>query len=457
MKILVAGAGAGKTHSMAEKVLKRYHEIDNKKIIYVVTYTNAAKDQIRDMIKKGNGGTIPKNIMVETIHSFLLQEVIFPFHHLIYEEKLTNVSTILLPANHAFKNSKLKELKSNNIIHVEEVTKAAKWILSKKSKDNKLIIEKRKTILSMLGRYLDAIFVDEAQDVDEHFSEVLKKLHFNDIKILLVGDPKQDLKGQVSFRNLIRDFEQNVEYISTNRRCPDAHISLSNNYVLKEERQVPYEKKSGNLQYMIESQIDQEINQDIISLAYDYVYINKKNNRYYTNTSDRAKAESNLTYEIQSIVMNTSIEERKVNQSTYILAKSILANINHDNKDLIRYLSRSLNYSIDKTEFARLCSTFDLLRSTTINSGYQVRSIDKTKGLEGEKCLFILTNDLAPYFFKEKTERNKMLNYLYVALTRSTHILVILVTQEVEDKYGLDYIEHKLNELGFEETTLEIP
>src|SRR5699024_8762006 len=127
----------------------------------------------------------------------------------------------------------------------------------------------------------------------------------NDINILLVGDPKQDLKVQMSFRNLIKDTKQNVEYISTNRRCPDAHICLSNNYVLKEDRQLTHEKKSGKLQYMIESQIYQEINQDIISLAYYYAYINKKNNRYYTNVSNRAKAESNLSYEIQSIVMNT--------------------------------------------------------------------------------------------------------------------------------------------------------
>ncbi|MDE9753469.1 UvrD-helicase domain-containing protein [Staphylococcus delphini] len=47
MRIIVAGAGAGKTTSMAEEVLNRYEKIKDGKIIYVITYTNAARDHIR--------------------------------------------------------------------------------------------------------------------------------------------------------------------------------------------------------------------------------------------------------------------------------------------------------------------------------------------------------------------------------------------------------------------------
>jgi len=54
--------------------------------------------------------------------------------------------------------------------------------------------------------------------------------------------------------------------------------------------------------------------------------------------------------------------------------------------------------------------------------------------MEGEKCLFILTNDLAAYLFNDNnTEANKTKNKLYVALTRSLNELSIY--KEVENKY----------------------
>lgn len=42
-----------------------------------------------------------------------------------------------------------------------------------------------------------------------------------------------------------------------------------------------------------------------------------------------------------------------------------------------------------------------------------------------------------------------MLNYLYVALTRSKEELMIMVTKEVEEKYGRDFINNQLGLLGF--------
>lgn len=65
-----------------------------------------------------------------------------------------------------------------------------------------------------------------------------------------------------------------------------------------------------------------------------------------------------------------------------------------------------------------------------------VKSIDYIKGMEGEKCLFILTNDLAAYLFNDNnTEANKTKNKLYVALTRSLNELSIYILKEVENKY----------------------
>jgi len=143
MKIVVAGAGAGKTTSMAKIVLKRLKEVTDQKIIYVVTYTNAARDRIREKIVELNG-TIPKQLFIETLHAFLLREFIFPFHHLIFEQQYTSVAHIKLSDNSGYKASKIKELAANKFVHVEKVTETAKWIICKKSSDRKINIYSNK-------------------------------------------------------------------------------------------------------------------------------------------------------------------------------------------------------------------------------------------------------------------------------------------------------------------------
>lgn len=67
------------------------------------------------------------------------------------------------------------------------------------------------------------------------------------------------------------------------------------------------------------------------------------------------------------------------------------------------------------------------------------------KGLEAENCLLILTTDLAPYLLGDKSDDNKTKHLLYVALTRSSSELTILVTEKVERLYGREKIETVLN------------
>ena len=76
-----------------------------------------------------------------------------------------------------------------------------------------------------------------------------------------------------------------------------------------------------------------------------------------------------------------------------------------------------------------------------------VSTIEGIKGQDGDKCLFILTTDLAPYLFRENTTENRTKNKLYVALTRSLNSLTILITLEVEKKYGNQYIRDYFAEL----------
>ena len=70
IEIQVAGAGAGKTFGMAEKIIECFDPKSHRDI-FAITFTNAAADNIVDELIKQKG-FLPENIKVSTIHTFLL-------------------------------------------------------------------------------------------------------------------------------------------------------------------------------------------------------------------------------------------------------------------------------------------------------------------------------------------------------------------------------------------------
>ena len=446
MNILVAGAGAGKTSSMAEKVLARLGEVTDGKLIYVITYTNAARDSIRNKIKELHG-EIPRQVLVETSHAFLIRELIFPFHHHLYEGQYTSVSQIRLSDNQSFKAFKIKELKANKVIHVEKVNETAKWIIFGKSGDKKIIKHQREAIKSIISRYLDSVFIDEAQDSDDDLIKIVESLESLGIEMFLVGDPKQDLRGRNSFRTFIENNEEYVEYLNKNHRCPISHVNLSNKFVVDQEKQIAYSSEIGEIGSNYENDID--ILQHMERKKFDYKYIIKKNDRFITHKNEEDAKEKNLIYELRTIVKRSSTKDSDVDKCVYILKKWILRNLSIKSNILIfREIEKGIKLKLTKQDMGKLGGAIDWNREKKVSPGILVNSIDSIKGLEGEKCLFILTTEIADYFFKEKTDQNKMMNYLYVALTRSKKELEVLITVEVEEKYGRPYIEEKLNDLG---------
>jgi superfamily I DNA/RNA helicase len=450
MNIVVAGAGAGKTTSMAELVISKLKEVTDGKIIYVITYTNSARDRIRDKIRE-NEGNIPTQLKIETIHSFLLGEVIYPFNHLIYGDLYKSASQIPLPPKPAHKSIKKKELRGDHIIHVEDVTKTAKYLLCGKSKDTQKIKLRRDNALKMLSRYLDSIYVDESQDMDSEFSEVLSMLdHFN-IKVNLIGDPKQDLRNRGALRDIIAG-DLSVEYKPENHRCPSIHVDFSNCYIATEEHQTST-KEGGTLQYLLESNCS--IQKDIESDLYDLAYIYQKNARFKTHKEDKTKAENLLFYELKSLVRKAStVKEKNIDQEAYVLFRKTTITIKR--KKATKIIFAGLEYDLalimDYKDKGKIGSAVDSYRRALSNEpGILVDSIDGIKGLEGDNCLFIVSTQLAPYLFKESVDQNKMMNYLYVGLTRSKRDLTIMVTNEVENKYGHKYIHDQFKTLGLEE------
>lgn len=450
MKIIVAGAGAGKTTSMAKDVIKRYRQLTDNKIIYVITYTNTAKNHIKNKLIE-ELGVIPSNIKVETSHAFLLHELIIPFHRLLYNLHFSSVSLLDLPIEPIYKARKLQELHNQNIIHVDEVTKTAKYVLCGKSNDKVKITQIREKVINIIRNYLDSIFMDEAQDMDEHLSQIVQKLDVVGFHLHLVGDPKQDLRGYHQFRNLVTANESSVLYLNQNYRCPDSHVLLANPYTPEKEQQQFSQKNKGVINLIFESQTD--LNALLNDQKWDYKYISKKQSCYYTRTSKDEKPLESLRYELKILAKKSPVKKYSLEHKVYILEDWIIKKLSSlDNVTIINGISHSLALNLTDREISRLDAAIELNRLETNLEGFLVHSIDRVKGLEGERCLFILTTDLADYLFKIKKDRNKMMNYVYVALTRSKNELTILITKEVESKYGSDFISNWYSENIFKKS-----
>lgn len=443
MRIEVAGAGAGKTWDMASRVLKE--AVPEGKIVFCLAFTNAAKRNIESRLIEQNG-SIPANVRVSTIHSFFNTELVHPYYHLLFKKRFIGISTIGLPGKPQFRNARIAELEKSGWLHQTEIPRKAKWVVDKKSDDRASTKVLREKVLSLFSSYCHKIIVDEAQDIDQEMTDALLALHRFGVAIELYGDPKQDVRGHGCFRGLITAFPDRVIYRNVCHRCPEKHLRLSNRLASEEERQTADDETCpGSIDLFFESDLGRDTARFVEDGKFGLAFISKKNKRFNTHaekTSDE-RAES-LRFELELGIREgheEGLSDLEVKRAAYFLAEKMLALVSdgHDAEDVLRGYLRSSVFVCDKKRYGRIMES--LTRENASSAGeIAVKSIEAIKGLEHQRCLFVLTTDLAPYLFGDKSEENKTRHLLYVALTRSSDNLSILVTEEVERKYPRERI-----------------
>ncbi len=440
MKISIAGAGAGKTTKMADKIIESHEKLAEHLNIYCIAFTNNAAEHIANKLAN-HFGEIPKRIKVSTIHSFLYQEIIRPYYFLLYGKQYEKISHIKLPEDVRTKNWKLSQLDKNNIIHIDNFSQRALWVMVKKSSDRKAEKDLRKVVQREFARYCGAIFVDEAQDIDDNVLEIIKQFDSLGIVLELMGDPKQDLKGFGNLRRLVDVVSQGVDYITECHRCPQAHLDISNRLVAASERQHSCRGIEGSLSVIYENDVDVE--KLIMGEMYDLKYISAKNERYETHRiSESSNKFDTLYYELMDVVerMFSGRSRIAIERTAFFWTNKLLKiyDQEHNAGKAMRAVFDGDNRLTSK-DYARIVQSVQ--QSEVGKGGIPVSSIESIKGREGNNCLFILTTDLAEYLFGKKKADNKTKNKLYVALTRSLERLTILITEEVEEKHGRDNIE----------------
>lgn len=436
MEINVAGAGAGKTTGLAMEIVEKHKTIPADKNIYCIAFTNNASESVRGKLLSYYD-VIPQNIIICTIHSFLYHEIIMPYYFLIYGKHYKGISKIKLPGKQSFKNHKLKELDSRDIIHVTKIPEKAKWVIVKKSSDKLHEKTIRNFIMEAFLSYCGTIYVDEAQDIDSDMKEIFCAFDRLGIELILKGDPKQDIRGYGCFRELITMFNEKVSYNKACHRCPESHLKITNALISKEEHQIS-SKSIGNVKIIFENAMCLtafDFNK------YDLKYIYQKNKRFETESSkDYADFFDDLQYEIYDILSLKSDNDIKVKIDSYRITHIMICYI-RSGKSVFNILKCFEKYvgGLTKSQYTQVKEVLLKYQMSPKNI-ITVNSVESIKGLEGNNCLFILTTDLAAYLFGDKVAENKIKNALYVALTRSLENLTILICKEVEEKYGRENI-----------------
>jgi superfamily I DNA/RNA helicase len=470
IEIQVAGAGAGKTFGLARRIVDCYDPYQHKNI-FAITYTNDASKNISDAIID-QIGFLPDNIKVQTIHTYLLNEIIYPYSPFVLGETYTTSSRCQLNSTNLNgptknesekqreKRSKIKRLKEKEIMHVEETYSAAWRIVDESHSKHNSKVKKAKVqrVLKILNCCTDKIFLDEAQDLDETAFKIFREIGEKSVDVYMVGDPKQAIKYPKSFKEFLKNNEDNdliktIPNNNTSRRIPHRILDISNRFCPKGQEQESLSQASGKLSYISSDDHDYE---DLLNLhiqSDSLVSIHQKTGNYSTKSTD-SKPEFDPDIEELLIEHNKEVDQELLIGSARNWLAKIISTYSLSNS--IRKFLDEFNIPYSGKTYAQLCQTINSYESSKTNTAkYAISSIARTKGLESNVCVLVLTPSIHRYLIqrdvKAHEKNNKMWNLIYVALTRTRSDLIIAIDKDLLDKkLTLEKVISDLESLGFE-------
>jgi len=236
--VVKAGPGSGKTTVLSLKIMHLLKEkIKAPRGLACITYSNEAAKEFTNRLKSF-GYQKRQNVVLDTVHSFCISEVIVPFAHLFdidislplniisksdksklfkeilkergIEKKSLNIEDMDKERNQLIGGVSLIEVEPNDSAR-EVATEYEKRLRDKQQVDFIEIIKCATTLIreqEYVKRCLEAkfpwILIDEYQDLGKPLHEMILTLfHKTNIKIFAVGDPDQSIYG---FQGAIPDY-----------------------------------------------------------------------------------------------------------------------------------------------------------------------------------------------------------------------------------------------------------
>ena len=295
-KLLIAGAGTGKTNFIIESVLK----LKKDKII-ITTFTDNCSNEIRDKIIK-NVGYIPSNIVIKPWFTLLIHDFLEPYKCYYEIGKISGIelesgSHIKLINGQVFYNKKIKT--ENDKIYSSVLSKIIVEI-NERSKGK---------IISRLEEEYSYIFIDEVQDLCGYDLEIIKLILNSKIKLIMVGDPRQAIysthkesknsKYNSGIDQYIQDnckdlCEIDCETLNICYRCDKNIVELANAFIGNDYPNLMSDpkheiKEHQGVFYIKSNQIEEYVKK----YEPKELYINK---RILTKTSKYGKVENKYTF-----------------------------------------------------------------------------------------------------------------------------------------------------------------
>ncbi|MEQ9942787.1 UvrD-helicase domain-containing protein [Pectobacterium aroidearum] len=452
IEIQIAGAGAGKTFDLAKSLIAHIKNSSIHKKTFALTYTNTATSKIEQEVIK-QYGYIPHNLCIQTVHSFLLNEVVYPFSSYTLGD-MYNDASIMPVGDPKYKAGLFKRLREKNVIHAENVYNVSKQIVDETVSRHNTIAKRKKVkrLLSILENCFEKIFIDEVQDLDADALRFFEVLGSNGINIYMIGDPKQAIKYPHALDAFI-DKVASVEYTTileinnVTRRVPNEILAISNRFCFEGQCQISSSTVIGELFYLesTDENYDKHINSYIESKQ--IVCIDKKNGKYSTSSKHRYS----FPYEIE--VMIREINDKKDKTLFVKAAFSDFMNGVYDlgSQKAIKNLIAQYSLKLEKHHFAQLYSLCE--KCAEDNVKFKVSSIESVKGLDSDTCVIILTTNTLRYLLKINLNKddyfNKEWKKVYVALTRAKQRLVLALDHELLSSVDIEKIKNELETLGF--------
>lgn len=250
LKIVIAGAGAGKTHNLKEEVIKCLPELNACRTCAVITFTNAATEELRKRLSQEV--KLMPNIFIGTIHSFLIQYVLNPYGKLLNlmpEDKIY-VDGISSWREKSFRVAKANEWEQKGVLVYDKVLELAERILENED------------IFNLLINKVQFLFIDEYQDNRLKIHLLWKKIiEARKTKVYLIGDPLQcifkfsyDLThldpeqvpedfDETPLNDLKNNHSNSVISTNTNHRSRKAIVDFTNHFILEGK----YKQTTSNL------------------------------------------------------------------------------------------------------------------------------------------------------------------------------------------------------------------
>jgi DNA helicase-2/ATP-dependent DNA helicase PcrA len=210
--MIIAGPGAGKPHNMVETIIKALPELSPFRYMAVITYTNSATNNIKNRLSKKI--TIPDNLFIGTMHSFLNRFIVIPFSAFMPEPVGKEKLFMQCGIDDVFAHVERSKPAGKKSPTPQAISKLKSDIRKKLNKLGYITFDQtlsiayecigQEAICKIIANRLQYLFVDEFQDSGNQVYEIIESIRKkNRTKIYCVGDPEQ--VSRIKDRNIAVD------------------------------------------------------------------------------------------------------------------------------------------------------------------------------------------------------------------------------------------------------------